>query len=125
MPDYLYLNEKDDALRVVDYETGKIHTSWVVFGCQLPLKVSDEDRNRQYICSFEHIPENYPGTDLLIEPFSEEIVDNIVKNVLEQWSVDSVRLPSEDSEFGKMLRRKLDPETLETLTSIECGAAPC
>jgi hypothetical protein len=97
----LFLNEKQDALRLRCHETGKIHVSWVVRGEDLPFPINKAAKNQLFFIIFEDIPENYPATGLIIEPFALERVEDIYTNIYEGWGCGDQKLPSPDSLYGK------------------------
>lgn len=103
--EYLYLENKNIDSLVVSGDYGKVHGTWVVEGGDLPVSVVNAEKKKEFLISFEHIPENWPSTTCVIEPYSEENVRAIVENVLLSWNVVVFHMPSEDTRFGKDIAR--------------------
>lgn len=95
----LYLEGKGrDFLLVVGDEN--IHATWVVKGRELPVSLPEEEKEKDFIISFEYIPGNYPCTTFLLKPYSLSIVEDIVRYVILSWGATVVDMPSEDTRFG-------------------------
>jgi hypothetical protein len=67
----------------------------------LPFPINKAVKNQLFFIIFEDIPENYPATGLIIEPFTLERVEDIYVNIYEGWSCGDQNLPSPDSLYGK------------------------